>query len=496
MKLKVFIIIAGIAITSGCSKFLDENLQGKYSSATFYKTAEHALLACNACYEPLAFTSIENNIWVFGDVASDDAVKGGNPGDQSEISFIEQFETNSDNGYIVSIWEHYYNGISRTNEAIYNIPNIDMDATLQKQYIAEAQFLRAYYYFQLVNIFGEIPLKTEPVFTSSDLHVPTSSVDIIYGQIETDLLSAKNGLPANITPSNLGRVSKGAAFGLLAKVYLYTENYTDALAYVDSLDALNIYGLLDVYKQNFMVDYENSIESVFEIQHLAGQIPFQGSALNQWFSPAVENGYFFNAPRQNFIDEFEVTAGSIVDPRLDYTVGRDGELWINGELFDPAWSPTGFLQKKHLQPLAEISKGTKGNADLNYTYMRYSDILLIKAEALNELNRSDEALIPLNEVRKRARESYIFDEDLPGFGVIPNELLPLIDDNSKNIVRQAIRHERRVELGFEFHRYFDLMRYGKAAAEAALSYTDFDYDSKRYFPIPQSEVDINININH
>ena len=496
LKLKVLITIAGLAFSIGCSDFLNEDLQGTYSNSTFYKTAEHALLATNACYEPLAFKSVENNIWVFGDVASDDAVKGGNPGDQSEISFIENFDTNPDNGFVLAIWERYYNGISRTNEVIAKVPGIDMDETLKKQYIAEAKFLRAYYYFQLVNIFGEIPLKTEPVETASDLNVSLSSVSVVYGQIETDLLSAKNDLPINISNGNLGRASKGAAFGLLAKAYLYSENYEEAIAYVDSLQALSIYGLMDVYKQNFMVAYENNIESIFEIQHLTDQDPFQGSAMNQWFAPAVENGYYFDVPRQDFIDEFEVTTGGVVDPRLDYTVGRAGESWINGESFDPQWSPTGYLQKKHLQPLAEIEKKSKGNGDLNYTYMRYSDILLIKAEALNESNRTSEALIPLNEVRRRARESYLFDEDLTGHGSIPANLLPEINDNSKSAVRLAIMHERRVELGFEFHRYFDLVRYGKAKAESALSYTNFNFDTKRYFPIPQSELDINLNINY
>ncbi len=496
MKLRSVIIISGFAFLMGCSDFLDEDIQGKYSSATFYKTAEHALLATNACYEPLAFTSIENNIWVFGDVASDDATKGGIPGDQSEISFIENFETTADNGYVEAIWRHYYNGISRCNEVISKVPGIDMDAVLGNKYVSEARFLRAYYYFQLVNIFGEIPLKTEPVKTSEDLHIPLSAVEIIYGQIETDLLLAINGLPANISPANLGRASKGAAFGLLAKVYLFQENYTDALTYVDSLESLNIYGLLDVYKQNFMVDYENNIESVFEIQHLTGQVPFQGNSLHQWFAPPQENGYFFNVPRQDFIDEFEVSSGDVVDPRLDYTVGREGQIWINGESFNPAWSPTGFIQKKHLQPLAEIDKGSKGNGELNYTFMRYSEILLIKAEALNELGRSSEALYPLNAVRKRARESYLFDEDIAGFGTIPDGLLPPVEGAFQSDLEEAIRHERRVELGFEFHRFFDLMRYGKTRAENALAYINFNYETDRYFPVPQSERDINLNINY
>jgi hypothetical protein len=123
--------------------------------------------------------------------------------------------------------------------------------------------------------------------------------------------------------------------------------------------------------------------------------------------------------------------------------------------------------------------------------MRYAGVLLMKAEALNELSRVTEALVPLNVVRKRARESYLSDTSLAGYGTIPDGLLPDITSTSQSEVRTAIMHERRVELGFEFHRFFDLMRYGKAIAEEALSNTNFNYETHRYFPIPQSEKDIN-----
>lgn len=495
MNIKILAIVTVFALLFGCSDFLDEDLQATYSSSTFYKTEDHAFLAITACYEPLQFKSIENNLWVFGDVASDDATKGGNPGDQSEISFIERFETTADNGFILNIWQHYYNGIARTNEAIANISAIVMDETLKNQYIAEAKFLRAYYYFHLVNIFGEIPLKLDPVVTIDDLHIPLFSVEQVFDQIEADLLSAKDGLLVNVAAQDYGRASKGAAFGMLAKVYLFNKNYSFALSYIDSLESLGIYGLMDVYKKNFMVDFENNMEAVFEIQHLKGQEVNQGNSLNQWFASKAENGYYFNVPLQNFIDEFETTAAGVIDPRIDYTVGREGQLWVNGEGFDSSWSPTGYLQKKHLQPLSEVEKGTKGDGDLNYTYMRYSDILLMKAEVLNELDRSAEAIIPLNEVRKRARESYLYDNSLPGFGTIPVDLLLDVPVGSKEALRISIMHERRVELGFEFHRYFDLMRYGKVIAEAALSHTTFSYETNRYFPIPQSEIDLNSEIN-
>jgi hypothetical protein len=133
-----------------------------------------------------------------------------------------------------------------------------------------------------------------------------------------------------------------------------------------------------------------------------------------------------------------------------------------------------------------------GDASLNYVYLRYADILLMKAEALNESGQTASALTPLNAVRKRARESYLYDSALPGFGVVPADLLPDVSSNDQGTVRAAIRHERRVELGFEFHRYFDLIRYGQQVADAALGATGFSFgENDGRFLIPQSELDTN-----
>lgn len=490
-KNNISAIFGVFLLFTACSDFLDEELQGIYSSQTFYNTEEQALKALNATYAVTAFTDIANCIWVFGDVASDDTDKGGNPGDQSEIQYIDDFETTSDNGYVEYIWQHYYEGITRANNVIYYTPGIDMDKDTRGRIVGEAKFLRAYFYFNLVNIFGEIPLKTEPALISEDLQVPVSSVSEIYIRIEQDLTEAYMALTATYEVSETGRATKGAALGMLAKVYLFRERWQDALNTIDIIENLKMYSLLSIYSQNFEVGYENNNESIFEIQHLSAQDPSEGSYLNQWFSPQQENGYFFDAPTQNLVDEFEITTSGVYDPRLDYSIGREGGEWMNGEDFDPSWSPTGYLGKKHIQPLEEISKGTKGDADLNYTYMRYAELLLMKAEALNELGRTNEALDPLNEVRKRARESYLYDTSLIGYGTIPNDLLPDITSTDQEKVRSAIRHERRIELCLEFHRFFDLMRYGREAAEAALPDKSFDYSEDRYFPIPQSELDAN-----
>jgi hypothetical protein len=279
---------------------------------------------------------------------------------------------------------------------------------------------------------------------------------------------------------------------LLAKAYLYEKKWDKAAAAAKDLINSNQYSLVPVYNNNYNVNLENNRESVWEVQHLSQQVPFTGNQLNQWFAPRVDGGYGFDAPTQSFVDEFETTPGGVPDPRLDYTIGRDGMPWYNGETFSKDWSPTGYLTKKHQQPLSEIPKSIKGDGSLNYVYIRYADVLLWYAEALNESGQPAQALAPLNEVRKRARESYLYDNSLPGFGTVPEGLLPDVTYTSQIDVRRALQHERRVEFGFEFHRYFDVIRYGEEYANKAMSNSpQFNYSIHKTFPIPQSERDRN-----
>ena len=248
---------------------------------------------------------------------------------------------------------------------------------------------------------------------------------------------------------------------------------------------------MPLYSQNFTAKFKNNKESVFEVQHLTGQDPKLGNELNQYFAPQVDGGYYFNAPTQNFVDEFEKTGTGVIDPRLDYTVGRDSMPWFNNRIFDKAWSQsTGYLTRKHQQSLAEVPNKSDGN--INYMAIRYADVLLWYAEALNESGHSAEALIPLNLVRKRARESYLYDSAKLGYPIIPAGLLPDIISTGQTDLRKAIEHERRVELGFEFHRYFDIIRWGKDYATQALKdKPNFNYDLNKHFPIPQIERDRN-----
>jgi hypothetical protein len=481
-KIVSFCIISFFALTS-CEKFLTENLKGDFSSDTFYQNDIQAIQALTGTYNAIAFSRFDNAIWVFGDVASDDAVKGGNPGDQAEITYIDEFTANASNGIISNYWTFAYEAIARANNVIANVPTVPMDEALKSRIIGEAKFIRAYSYFNLVNVFGKVPLKLLPQTTQAAINVPLSEVPAIYLQIEQDLSDAVDVLPVSYTSADMGRVTRGAALAMLGKVSLYQQKWSVAIGYFQQMEALGIYRLLSNYADNFKLAYENSTESVFEIQHLTGKNPFTGNALNQWFAPASEGGYYFNAPTQSLVDAFEKSSADTVDPRLDASIGRDGQPWLNGDVFSADWSPaTGYLTKKHQQPLSEVSSSLKGDGDLNYIYMRYADVLLMKAEAFNENNNADSAKANLNKVRKRARASFN--------GIPPADLLADITTSDQNQLRTAIQKERRVELAQEFHRYFDLMRWGKAVAEAALG-SDFNYETKRYFPIPQAEIDAN-----
>ena len=486
MVLSLFLLFAG------CKKFITKDIQGQYPDTDFYKTEAQAVLAINAAYQPLAFTTANNNkLWVFGDVASDDAVKGGAVGDQPDIEFIDQFNINSTNGNLTAMWSLLYDGITRCNIVLARVPSIQMDATKQKRILSEAKFLRSYYYFELINIFGDVPIVLTPM-APDQLQIAQSTVQQIFETvIEPDLADAATGLPQSYGAEDVGRATSGAATALLAKAYLFQGKWEQAANTAAIVVNSNIYSLMQVYSQNFNQAYKNNAESVFEVQHLTKQNPKLGNELNQYFAPEIDGGYYFDAPTQNFVDEFEMTVDSVYDPRLDYTVGRDSMPWFNNDTFHMSWSQaTGYLTRKHQQPLSEVLNKSDGN--LNYTAIRFDDVLLWYAEALNESGHSAEALLPLNRVRTRARESYLYDPSQTGYPNIPAGLLPDITSTSQATIRIAIQHERRVELGFEFHRYFDLIRWGSAYATAAMSdRPNFNYTINKYFPIPQIERDRN-----
>src|ERR1041385_4221209 len=187
---RIYILLPLFLIAVSCNDFIQENLEGTYSNETFYKTATHAEMALAGAYNGISFNSTNNALWVYGDVASDDAVKGGLPGDLSDVMFLEQFNYSRSNEYLDKIWRQYYETINRVNFLLYYAPRIDMDEIRKAEIVGEAKFIRSYLFFHLTNIFGAIPLRIDPVLNPGQSPLATSQVDKVYDQIEIDLTSA------------------------------------------------------------------------------------------------------------------------------------------------------------------------------------------------------------------------------------------------------------------------------------------------------------------
>jgi len=492
----ICLIASLLVIATGCKKFLDQPVLGQYQNSNFFTSDANAILGVNAAYAPLSFTDGSSNaIWVLGDLASDDAIKGSSDGDQSDFLSVQNFNINPTNSAVEAVWKRYYDGIFKCNVVTDGLaaskPGIS--ESTRASVVAQAEFLRAYYYFNLTAAYGKIPLHLK-VETPAELQSPALPQAQIYAQIEKDCQAAAAVLPTSWSGADAGRATKGAALALLAKTYLFEQKWTLAASTAQAVEALGVYSLLPVFADNFRAATKNNAEGIFSIQHASGLVPYQGYNLNAWFAPRPLNGYGFYLPTQNLVDNFEKSPGGVDDPRLDYTVGRAGHPYFDTP-FDPAWTSTGYVSKKHTQPLSEIPVNIKGDGNLNYQAIRFAEVLLIEAEALNESGDSAGALIPLNRVRKRARESYLHDPTLPGFGSVPAGLLPDITVTNQASLRDQIRVERRSELALEFHRFFDIIRYGAAYANAALkNKPNFNFTNNQFFPIPESERQANFKL--
>lgn len=491
MKVKnisIYLLVILFVTATGCKKVLDQPILGQYSTTNFFTNDANAKLAVNAAYTSLTFTDASSNaIWVLGDLASDDAIKGGSAGDQADFQLVSDFNINPSNSAVEAVWKRYYQGVFTCNVVTDGLANNNaVSATVKTQALGQVQFLRAYYYFNLTVAYGAIPLHLK-VETPAEAQKPVSTQAQIFAQIEADCTAAIAALPTTWTGADVGRATKGAALALLAKVYLFEQKWALAASTAQQVEALNLYSLLPVYADNFRAATKNNAECIFSIQHQTGLVPFQGNNLNVWFAPRSLGGYGFYYPTQSLVDNYEKSPSGVDDPRLDYSIARAGHSYFDSA-FDPSWTTTGYLSKKDCQPLSEIPSNIKGDGNLNYQAIRFADVLLIEAEALNESGNSAAALVPLNKVRKRARESYLNDPSLPGYGTVPAGLLPDITTTNQSTLRDDIRRERRSELALEFHRYFDIIRYGAAYANSVLSYKPlFNYNNDKFFPIPESE---------
>lgn len=462
-------------LTSCTEEVLERTPQGQFTLENYFQTEEQAVQSVNAVYNQLRDWQTHVFSYIgMTDIVSDDADKGSFPSDGFFLQEIDDFTYTATNVAPSTVWEGYYTGIFRANLAIARIPDVpEMDEELRQRLIGEARFLRGYFYFNLVRWFGDVPLILEPFPESFE--IPRTAADEIYAQIEADLQAAANVLPTNAQYASIdvGRATTGAATAMLAKVQLTRQNYQAAADL--ALEVINSgdYALFPSFTRLFTQEGENSSESIFEVQTAAFEIGGGGSQYNevQGVRGTPNLGWGFNRPSDDLVSAFE--AG---DPRRDATILTVGEVLPDGSAI--VQDNQNIVGERYNQKaFVTDHPGGNGNGPGNIRVLRYADLLLIAAEALNEIGRSGEALTYLNQVRERARNG-------------STRILPDITTTNQAELREAIWRERRVELALEQQRWFDLVRTNRAAEVMQPLRPNFTPGTNELFPIPQSEIDL------
>ncbi len=475
------------SMLSSCKKFIDYKPVDDYqiTADDYLKTADDYQKMVIGTYTPLQW------IWadvVIGDVASDNSVSGGeNATDQLGFQQIDDYTIVANNSYLVEAWKSCYEGINRANYLEENKGKLDF--TGKDALYGEVYFLRAYYYFELVRLFGDVPLFVDKRLTVAESgtfgRAPKADV---YTQIEEDLTDAIAVLP--ITNPQKGRITKYAAQALLGKVLLYQEKFDDAASMLENVVngpfQLIGYPNSGSFGDIFLQAGENGTESVFEIQYSnvspyydwsnpgrgQGNLAVQVCGIrNLTGNSPYGQGWSTNLPTQNLANAFE--AG---DTRKDVTI-LDIEAYktanpsLNITYLTAPYKNTGLYNQKYLPRKGETSGQVELNYLNNFRTIRYADVLLMAAEANNRATAANDTKAKdyLNRVRRRAFADDAHDITATGAAL-----------------KQAIWDERRLELAMEGDRFFDLVRTGQAASKI----TGFVIDKNELFPIPQQEVDI------
>ncbi len=457
-----------------CKKdFLEKKPLGQLTSDNFFETADHAVWATNAAYEQLRNWDVHVFSFIgLTDIISDDTDKGSTPSDANFLTELDNFTFDAGNISVGAVWTGYYQGIYRANIALENIPTIEMGEALQTRLLSECRFLRAYYYFNLVRWFGDIPLITKTL-DRADFSQPRTSKTEVYAQIIQDLENAIDVLPTQFSGVDKGRATKGAAQGLLSKVYLTLGDFTNSSEQALAVIAAQKYALLPSYAQIFTAAGENSSESLFEVQTAAFETGGGGTQYNevQGVRGNPNLGWGFNRPSDDLVGDYERG-----DPRREATILYVGEVLPDGSAL-VADNPNIFNERYNQKAWVPTHEGGNGNGPGNIRLLRYADVLLIAAEALNELGETTDALLYLNLVRARARGQ-------------STSILPDITVTNKEELRTIIWHERRVEFALEQQRWFDLVRQGKAASVMQAVGKNFEIGKHELLPLPQTEIDL------
>ena len=527
--IKCVAIAATTLFMTSCHDWLTEDTPGTNNRSEYFTSINTAENVVNAAYVPLAweFGGTYYSEWYFGDIVSDDALKGGQSvTDGGDAYDMENFKTNTNNELVLEFYRAQWQGVARCNLALEEIPKTridessDTEVTLRTRYMGEAHFLRAYYYFRLLRLFGGMPLIDYVVDSSNKWAQTRATRDETFQFIIDDLESANEMLVKKSTmkADDLGRATKGSAQAMLLKVNLYragflaqegdqqgaTEAYRQAKAWGDSIITSGQYSLDAEFFTNFTLAGENDAESVFEIQYTEDPTSDYGEGegftrgtftliLQRSRSNAFgQAGWGFDKPTQNLYDEFEPT-----DIRRDLTILNP----TDDEIETPAqeiYHGDRYLNRKYAMytetngKIYHLTHDSRG--PLNNKQIRYSDVLLMYAEACCELGEVGAAKAALNQVRARVGL-----QSFPYTSTIQGVTITFADTQAD--LRRAIRHERRVELAMEAHRWFDLCRWGIAketmdayiageTSEARADYGTFQKGKHELFPIPSKEIDL------
>lgn len=507
----IVLLIMSMGFTlHSCDDLLDVHIPGQPSVDQYFKSLEVGLQSVNAAYAPLTweFNHTYYPEWFIGDVVSDDALKGGQSvvSDMGAVYELENFRTQSSNEYLLEYYRTQYIGIFRANLSLEQIPKIkaesEADIKFKERILAEAHFLRAYYYFRLVRLFGGVPKIDFVIKSQFEWKQPRATADDIYSLIYSDLEIAQKSLPLKnkYAATDAGRATKGAAQAMLMKAYMNNHDYKNAKAWGDSIINSGQYKLFTNYADNFTVEAENGIESVFEIQYIEdptgdyGRPELGGNGYTRGtftviMTRARSGGWGFNRPSQELYNEYEVS-----DPRRDMTIY---DPTLEGET-NPELKYLGNTYHNRKYALLDKSgsytwSGHASRGPINRKEIRYSDVLLMYAEASIETNNLDRSKWALEEVRKRARNG--------NSAILPAFPYGSYTDSREDLTK-AVRHERRVELGMEGQRWFDLIRWGiaaktmneyreKASADISQHMLPFVEGKHELFPIPLREIEKN-----
>lgn len=460
-------------VFTGCEKFLTVNPPYTQDAENYFQTPEEYEKALVGAYDLLQSSFMA--VWI-SEIASDNTIAGGESvNDTQGLHQLDLMTHGGVNAELRNVFRWNYAGITRANFILENKDNIEF--TGKDKIIAEAKFLRAFYYFELVKFFGDVPLIIdERIGAQEATTIPRTPSSEIYAQIEQDLLDASAVLDAVSLVK--GKATKGAAMALLGKAYLYQSKFVEAANKFDEVISSGSYSLISDYNDLFSVANENNSETVFDVEYSGAEgggygclVCLEGNAgpgfqgIRKYEGPIYGDGNSYNLPTQNLYDAFDPA-----DPRRDATV-LDIDAFIaaqpNPESISygiGAGGHTGFYNNKYIKRQGEI--GLPDNdltSPVNYRVIRYADVLLMAAEAHFRNGNSAEAQGLVDQIRLRA-------------GMAPVALNTIED----------LYNERRLELACEGHRFFDLVRSGQAES----SIEGFQPGKHELFPIPTLEIDL------